>query len=344
MEKILLIQKDAIDKINKVNDLNELDNIRIEYLSKKGHISLLMKDMHKIDNKDKPKYGQLVNECKQQVTKVLEDKLLSLKHIDQLNKFSNEKIDITLDKYTPIGSNIHPLSIITQQIEDFFIGLGYQIKIGPEVESDIYNFKKANIPDDHPARDMQDTLYIDDDLLLRTHTTAIQTRVLQQQANNLPIRVICPGKVYRNDDDDATHSHQFMQIEGLVVDEDITLTTLKNTLLELSRHLFGEDRIIRFRPSYFQFTEPSVEVDVSCHVCNTKGCSICKGSGWIEVLGAGIVHPNVLEMANIDSKIYSGFAFGVGIERIAMLKYKIDDIRLFYLNDYRFIKQFKRVI
>ena len=234
--------------------------------------------------------------------------------------------------------------LVQQEMEDLFIGLGYTVAEGPEVEMDLYNFERANIPKDHTARDMQDTFYINAEELLRTHTTAIQTRQLEKYAkeDKLPIKVICPGKVYRRDDDDATHSHQFIQCEGLVVGENIKLSDLKGTLLFLAQKMFGESRTIRFRPSYFQFTEPSVEVDVSCHVCGGKGCPVCKGTGWIEILGAGMVHPNVLEMAGIDSKKYSGFAFGIGVERVAMLKYGITDIRNFYTNDVRFLKTFNR--
>ena len=234
--------------------------------------------------------------------------------------------------------------LVQQEIEDLFVGLGYQVGEGPEVELDLYNFERANIPKDHPARDMQDTFYINAEELLRTHTTAIQTRQLEEFAkeDKLPIKVICPGKVYRRDDDDATHSHQFMQCEGLVVGEGIRLSDLKGTLLFLAQSMFGKERTIRFRPSYFQFTEPSVEVDVSCHVCGGKGCPVCKGTGWIEILGAGMVHPNVLTMAGFDPKKVNGFAFGIGIERVAMLKYGISDIRNFYTNDIRFLKTFSR--
>ncbi|MEG1301710.1 MAG: phenylalanine--tRNA ligase subunit alpha, partial [Erysipelotrichaceae bacterium] len=237
---------------------------------------------------------------------------------------------------------LHPLVVVQQELEDLFIGLGYSVAEGPEVEMDLYNFERANIPQDHPARDMQDTFYINPEILLRTHTTAIQTRQLEKFAPKLPIKVICPGKVYRRDDDDATHSHQFTQCEGLVVDEHITMADLKGTLEFIAKRMFGESRVIRFRPSYFQFTEPSVEVDVSCHICGGKGCNVCKGTGWIEILGAGMVHPNVLEMAGYDSTKCTGFAFGVGVERIAMLKYGIDDIRHFYTNDVRFLKTFTR--
>ena len=237
---------------------------------------------------------------------------------------------------------LHPLTIVQQEIEDIFVAMGYAVVEGPEVEFDVYNFEKANIPADHPARDMQDTFYVDVERLLRTQTTAIQMRVLEAQGNKLPIKVICPGKVYRRDDDDATHSHQFTQIEGLVVGEGITQADLKGTLELFARSMFGPQREIRLRQSYFPFTEPSQEIDVSCHVCGGKGCPTCKGTGWIEILGSGMVHPHVLDMAGIDSTRYSGFAFGIGVERTAMLKYGIDDIRNLYLNNLKFLKNYKR--
>ena len=229
-----------------------------------------------------------------------------------------------------------------RELEDIFIGMGYTVEEGPEVEYDLYNFERANIPQDHPARDMQDTFYINAEKLLRTHTTAIQTRQLEAANGKLPIKMICPGKVYRRDDDDATHSHQFTQMEGFVVAENITLADLKGTLEFMAKKVLGESSKVRFRPSFFPFTEPSVEVDISCHMCGGKGCNVCKGTGWIEVLGAGMVHPDVLEMAGIDSSKCSGFAFGVGVERIAMLKYGVDDIRHFYTDDVRFLKTFNR--
>ena len=257
-------------------------------------------------------------------------------------KLEQEKIDITLDGYQPKVATMHPLNLVQQEIEDLFIGLGYTVAEGPEVELDFYNFERANIPKDHPARDMQDTFYIDPNTLLRTHTTAMQMRELEKAKGQVPIKLICPGKVYRRDDDDATHSHQFMQCEGLVVGENITLADLKGTLEYMASTMFGQGRTVRFRPSYFPFTEPSVEVDVSCPFCDGKGCNVCKGSGWIEILGAGMVHPNVLRMNGFDPEKYSGFAFGVGLERVAMLKYGIDDIRNFYTNDVRFLKTFDR--
>jgi phenylalanyl-tRNA synthetase alpha chain len=241
----------------------------------------------------------------------------------------------------PVG-RLHPMTQTYRLIRDALVGMGFQLFGGPEIELDENNFTLLNLPKDHPARDMQDTFYIDPNTLLRTHTTAMQMRELEKAKGQLPIKLICPGKVYRRDDDDATHSHQFMQCEGLVVGEHITLADLKGTLEYMANAMFGEGRKVRFRPSYFPFTEPSVEVDVSCPFCNGKGCSVCKGSGWIEILGAGMVHPHVLEMNGFDSEKCSGFAFGVGLERVAMLKYGIDDIRNFYLNDLRFLKMFDR--
>lgn len=301
-----------------------------------------MKMMKDLSKEERPKFGQQVNEIKELIANAIEEKKVEIEALEMNSKLESEKIDITLDGYKPNLGNIHPLNQIVQEMEDLFIGLGYSVEEGPEVELDLYNFERANIPKDHPARDMQDTFYIDVERLLRTHTTAIQMRVLEKEAPKLPIKVICPGKVYRRDDDDATHSHQFTQVEGLVVGENIRLSDLKGTLEFVAKKMFGEKRVIRFRPSYFQFTEPSVEVDVSCHMCGGKGCPTCKGTGWIEILGAGMVHPNVLEMAGYDSTKCSGFAFGIGAERVAMLKYGVDDIRHFYTNDIRFIKTFTR--
>ena len=254
---------------------------------------------------------------------------------------ANETSDVTLPGRTNYIGVVHPLQAVTNELEALFISMGYTVEEGPEVEWDHYNFELLNLPKGHPARDMQDSFYITEESLLRTHTSPVQARVLEAAKGKGPIKIICPGKVYRRDDDDATHSHQFTQIEGLVIDTDITMADLKGTLLELARKMFGEDREIRLRPSFFPFTEPSVEVDVTCSKCSGCGCNICKGTGWIEILGAGMVHPNVLEMSGFDSKTYQGFAFGIGAERIAMLKYGIEDIRNFYTNDLRFINQFK---
>lgn len=342
MEQLNTLKEEAINKIKECKDLNALQQIRVLYLGKKGPIQEVMGMMKDLPNEQKPLFGQQVNEVKQYISKLIEDAKMKLEEEEMISMMESSKIDITLNGYQNTLGTIHPLTLVQQEIEDLFIGLGYTVEEGPEVELDLYNFERANIPQDHPARDMQDTLYIDKEYLLRTHTTAIQTRQLEAFAPKLPIKVICPGKVYRRDDDDVTHSHQFNQIEALVVGENITMSDLKGTLEFLAKRMFGESRVIRFRPSYFQFTEPSVEVDVSCHICGGKGCNTCKGTGWIEILGAGMVHPNVLTMAGYDASKCSGFAFGVGLERVAMLKYGVDDIRHFYTNDVRFLKSFTR--
>lgn len=341
--KIQKMKEDALKEIEMIQDLDGIEKARIAYLSKKGSVSQLMEEMRTIPKEEKAAYGKEVNILKATITETLEARKEALKKIADAKKLESEKIDITLDAYTPKLGTVHPLTLVQQAIEDCFVGLGYKIAEGPEVELDYYNFERANIPAGHPARDMQDSLYIDENTLLRTHTTAIQMRVLEKEAHNLPIKLICPGKVYRRDNDDATHSHQFMQAEGLVVAEGITLGDLKGTLQFMIDSLFGEGHAIRFRPSYFPFTEPSVEVDMSCHMCHGKGCPVCKGTGWIEILGSGMVHPNVLKMAGIDPDRYTGFAFGIGLERVAMLKYGIDDIRDLYTNDVRFLKAFKRL-
>jgi len=336
------IKQEALKAISECTDEKLLEELRIEYLSKKGKIQSLMQEMKELSAEEKPKFGQLVNDLKNAVTETLENKKDELGSALLNAKLQAEKVDITLDAYTPRYGNMHPLTLIEKELMDVFIGMGYNVAEGPEVEYDEYNFTRANTPEGHPARDMQDTFYVDVNRLLRSQTTAIQMRVLEKDHDKLPIKVICPGKVYRRDDDDATHSHQFMQCEGLVIGENITVADLKGTLELMIHELINKDASLRFRPSYFPFTEPSYEVDMTCHNCGGKGCSMCKGTGWIEILGSGMVHPNVLEAAGIDSKKYTGFAFGVGIERLAMLKYGVMDIRDFYTNDLRFLKGFKR--
>ena len=339
MEQVLSEARSAIESAASLDGLNA---VRIQFLGKKGSIQSLMAEMKNLPREEKPAFGQKVNDLKNEVSRRIEEKQAELAKEAEKARMAGEKIDITLPGDNLEIGTIHPLIMIQQQLEDLFLGMGYTVAEGPEVEQDHYNFELANIPKDHPARDMQDTFYIDPNTLLRTHTTAMQMRELEKANGKLPIKLICPGKVYRRDDDDATHSHQFMQCEGLVVGEHITLADLKGTLEHMANTMFGNGRQIRFRPSYFPFTEPSVEVDVSCPFCNGKGCSVCKGSGWIEILGAGMVHPHVLEMNGFDSEKCTGFAFGIGLERIAMLKYGIDDIRNFYINDVRFLKNFDR--
>ena len=336
------MKDEAIKAISAATDDKSLEDLRIEYLSKKGKIQSLMQEMKNLSNEEKPKFGALVNELKTSVSKAMDSKKDEISKALLDAKLKSEKIDITLDAFEPKIGTLHPLTLVEQELQDIFIGMGYNVAEGPEVELDEYNFTRANTPEGHPARDMQDTFYINPNTLLRSQTTAIQMRVLDKEHDKLPIKVICPGKVYRRDDDDATHSHQFMQCEGLVIGENITVADLKGTLELMIHELFKNDAKIRFRPSYFPFTEPSFEVDMTCHKCGGKGCSMCKDTGWIEILGSGMVHPNVLEAAGIDSKKYTGFAFGVGIERVAMLKYGIMDIRDLYTNDLRFLKGFKR--
>lgn len=335
------LKNEALQAVEKA-DSKTLEELRIEYLSKKGKIQGLMAQMRDLSAEEKPKFGQQVNDLKNALSKAMDEKKAMLEQEALNSQLANEKLDITLDAFTPRQGTLHPLTLVQQEIEDVFIGMGYNVAEGPELESDLYNFTKANTPEGHPARDMQDTFYVDPSHLLRSQTTAIQMRVLEAEANDLPIKVICPGKVYRRDDDDATHSHQFTQCEGLVIGENITVADLKGTLELMVREMFSKDAKIRFRPSYFPFTEPSFEVDMTCHIRHGKGCPTCKGTGWIEILGSGMVHPNVLEMAGIDSKKYTGFAFGVGLERVAMLKYGITDIRDLYTNDIRFLDGFKR--
>lgn len=339
MENVL---NEGLLAIEACQTLADLQNVRNEYLSKKGLVTQLMGKMKDLPAEDKPAYGAQVNQIKQSLEAAFKLKEEALQEAAFDMQLQKGKIDLSLPSAMPLVGTLHPLTIVQTEIEQFFMGMGYLVKEGPEVELDYYNFERANIPQDHPARDMQDTFYINAEWLLRTHTTAIQTRTLEAYKGEIPVKVICPGKVFRKDDDDATHSHQFVQIEGLVVGDKISLADLKGTLELLARHLFGESRVIRFRPSYFQFTEPSVEVDVSCHICNGKGCPTCKQSGWIEILGAGMVHPNVLRMAGFDPEKVSGFAFGLGVERVALLKYGIDDIRHLYTNDLRFLNNFRR--
>lgn len=334
---------DFQQEIEETNGLEKLEELRIKYLSKKGIVSSLMSKMKDLSNEERPKFGQDMNLVRQTITNAFSEKQVQFEKEVLMKKLVDEEIDVTLDKTVKLEEMgvKHILSKVTEQIEDICIGLGFEVAEGPEIENDKYNFEKLNIPADHPARDMQDTFYITNKTLLRTHTSPVQIRTMLNSEKNAPLKIICPGKVYRRDDDDATHSHQFMQLEGLYIDKKVSLGDLKGTLEHLIQELFGKEREVRFRSSFFPFTEPSVEVDVSCASCKTSGCSICKGSGWIEVLGAGIVHPNVLKECGYDPKKVQGYAFGIGIERIAMLKYNIDDIRNFYNNDLRFLKQFK---
>ena len=336
------ISNRALESIENSKSLEELEAIRIAFLSKKGEVSLAMSKMKDLPNEEKPLFGKLVNEAKQEIDQALSNKVKHLMALKQEKDMLEDKIDVSLPGVNLMNGTQNPLIMMQREMEDLFREMGYKVVEGDELALDLYNFEKANIPKDHPAREMQDTFYIDEHHLLRTHTTAIQTKTLEEYAPQVPIKVICPGKVYRRDDDDATHSHQFVQMEGLVVAHGITLSDLKGTLSLFAKRMFGETRKIRFRPSYFQFTEPSVEIDVSCHICDGKGCNVCKQTGWIEILGGGMVHPAVLKEAGYEDESLTGFAFGIGVERITMLKYGIEDIRSFYSNDKRFIEQYKR--
>lgn len=340
-DQLKQLEQEALSKIEAAANLKELNEVRVAYLGKKGPITDLLKGMGKLSAEERPKMGALVNTVRENVTAKLEEKTALLEQAAIAEQLAKESIDVTLPGRPVNTGNRHPLTRITEEIEDLFIGMGYEIAEGPEVEKDYYNFEALNLPKGHPARDMQDSFYISGEILLRTHTSPVQARTMEKKQGE-PIRIICPGKVFRRDNDDATHSHQFMQIEGLVIGENIHMSDLKGTLDALAKKMFGAEREIRLRPSFFPFTEPSVEVDVSCHKCSGKGCNVCKHTGWIEILGAGMVHPRVLEMAGYDPKKVSGFAFGIGVERIAMLKYGVDDIRHFYTNDVRFLSQFER--
>jgi phenylalanyl-tRNA synthetase alpha chain len=340
--KLIVIKEEALLKVEACSNLKELNDVRVLYLGKKGPIQEAMKAMKDMEPEARKTFGQVSNQVKQDITDSIEEKKVFLEEQAILDKINEESIDITLPSYHLDNGSLHPLTLVVNEMEELFLGMGYSIAEGPEVEEDHYNFELMNLPKQHPARDMQDTFYIDENMLLRTHTSPVQARVMLESKGEGPIKVICPGKTYRRDDDDATHSHQFMQCEGLVIDKHITMADLKGTLEVFIKKMFGEKREIRLRPSYFPFTEPSVEVDISCHNCHGKGCPMCKHTGWIEILGAGMVNPKVLEMCGFDPQVYQGFAFGIGIERVAMLRYGIDNIRDFYTSDLRFLNQFVR--
>lgn len=320
---------------------NDLVQVKAKYLGKTGIVSELTKNMRDLSNEERALVGKFATEIRNKVNELLESKDKEIKEAILNKRLEEEAIDITLPSRKIKTGSMHPFTKIVTEIEDLFVSMGYDVLDGPELETDEYCFQRLNIPLGHPVRDTQDSFYVDVDYLLRTQTSSVQARTMEANVEKGPIRMICPGKTYRRDDD-ATHSHQFGQFEGLVIDEHITLADLKGTLLVMARKLLGEKTNVRFRPSYFPFTEPSVEVDVSCFKCGGKGCSLCKQTGWIELLGAGMVHPNVLRSNGYDPEKYSGFAFGTGIDRLAMMKYNIPDIRYMYTNDYRFLKQFNR--
>ncbi len=336
-EKLNSIEHEALQLINTANDLDVLNQLRVRFLGKKGEITSVLKGMGQLSPEERPVVGAMANELKNRIETVLEDRKVTLEREAKLQRLQKEEIDLTLPGEPVIYGKAHPLTAVFAELKRIFLGMGFDVAEGPEIETDYYNFEALNIPRWHPARDMQDTFFITDEVLLRTHTSPIQVRTMQK--GELPIRIIAFGRVYRVDMD-ATHIPNFRQIEALVIDKGITFANLKETINVMVKGIFGENRKTRLRPSYFPFTEPSAEVDVSCFVCDGVGCRLCKGSGWLEIGGAGMVHPRVLEMSGIDSEEYSGFAFGMGIERIAMLKTGINDIRLIYENDLRFLNQF----
>ena len=338
-EQLRKIQVEAAASLEAVSDKAGLDALRLKLLGKKGDLTMLLRSMGQLPADMRPKAGQMINEVREKLTAQLDALDSKIKKLEQEKKLAREAIDVTEPrKHTPLGS-MHPVSLVQDQLIDVFTGMGFDVVEGPEVEYDHYNFELLNLPKNHPARDAQDTFYIEDNIVLRTHTSPVQARTMLTRKP--PIRIVCPGRVYRADEVDATHSPVFHQMEGLVIDEDVTMADLKGTLDAFAKALYGDDVTTRFRPSFFPFTEPSAEVDLTCVNCHGKGCRVCKGTGWIEVLGAGMVNPKVLDMCGIDSKKYRGFAFGVGLERIVMLRYGITDMRALYEGDVRFLSQFR---
>ena len=339
IEEILAAAQNAIDS---AADLKELDNVRVKFLGKKGELTSLLRGMNQVSAEDRPKIGKIVNEARAEIEKLIAEKNTALKSKALENKLASEKIDVTLPGRKVHCGRLHPLTLTLNRIKEIFIQMGYSVEEGPEVETDYFNFEALNLPKDHPARDMQDSFYITEEILLRTQTSPVQARVMQKNSNNAPIRMIAPGRVYRRDDFDASHSPAFNQCEGLVIDKGIAFSDLIGTLDFFCKQMFDEKTNIRLRPSFFPFTSCSAEVDINCQICHGKdeNCKVCHGAGWLEILGAGEVHPDVLKMSGYSPDVVSGFAFGMGVERIAMIKYGIDDLRLFFENDLRFLNQF----
>ena len=340
--QIKQIEEIAEKELLNCNNSKELDELRIKYLGKKGELTHVLRGMKDLSKEERPIIGEIVNKLRDKLNNIIEEKEHQFEEQELLNKIESEKIDITLPSSKIKKGSKHPLNRIIEEIEDLFVSMGYDVVDGPELETDEFCFERLNLPKGHPARDMQDSFYITNEVLLRTQTSAVQARTMVENQEKTPIRIICPGKTYRREDD-ATHSHQFNQVEGLVIDKNINLAHLKGTLEVFVRKMLGEKSKLRFRPSYFPFTEPSYEVDVSCFKCGGTGCNLCKQTGWIEILGAGIVHPNVLKMNGYDPEKYSGFAFGTGLDRLAMFKYGITDMRYLYKNDIRFLNQFDKM-
>ena len=336
--KLLSIQENALKVIQEVTDLDKLKDIRVLYLGKKGELTAVLRSMKDLSAEERPIIGQIANEVREKIENTIEEKKKILSEKTREIKLQQEVIDVTLPAKKLSLGHRHPMNVVLEDIKRIFIGMGYEIVEGPEIEKDYYNFEALNIPANHPAKDEQDTFYINKEFLLRTQTSPVQVRTMEQKKP--PIRILAPGRVFRSDEVDATHSPVFHQIEGLVIDKNVTMADLKGALAIFAKELYGERAKVKFRPHHFPFTEPSAEMDVSCVMCEGKGCRVCKGTGWIEILGCGMVHPRVLSMSGIDPNEYSGFAFGMGLERIAMLRYEIDDLRLLYENDVRFLKQF----
>ncbi len=336
--KIKEVKKEIVSKSNLAKNLKDIEKLRVEYLGRKGTVTLLLRKLGMLSPEERPKIGQLLNQTKREIEELLKTKEVEIEKLEKEKRLQGEGIDVTLPGRKLDKGTTHPINLILKEIEEIFLSLGFKMEEGPEIELDYYNFEALNIPKDHPARDDQDSFYINREILLRTHTSPVEIRVMEKQQP--PVRMITIGKCYRRDAADSTHSPMFHQIEGLAVDKDITFGDLKGVLTVFVHRMFGEDRKVRFRPGYFPFTEPSAEVDVSCLLCHGRGCRACGYSGWLEIMGAGITDPAVFKMVGYDPEKYSGFAFGMGAERIAMLKYGINDIRLFFENDLRFLKQF----
>lgn len=339
IEKLLEMKRAAEESLKSINDMESLNELKVKTLGRKGEITSILRGLKDLAGEEKVEAGKTANEVKNRLEELIELKSSEIKARELEHKLQAEKIDITLPGLPLQSGGLHPISRVIQEIENIFIGMGFSVAEGPEIETDYYNFEALNVPKNHPARDMQDTFYINEEILLRTHTSPVQVRTMEKMAPQLPVKIIVPGRVYRKDDD-ATHSPMFHQIEGLVLDETITFGDLKGTLMLFAKQVFGEDVNVRYRPSFFPFTEPSAEMDISCVICKGEGCRVCSQTGWLEILGAGMVDPRVLKYGGYDPEKVTGFAFGMGIERIAMLKYGINDLRLFFDNDKRFLTQF----
>ncbi|MBQ9860406.1 MAG: phenylalanine--tRNA ligase subunit alpha [Clostridia bacterium] len=339
-EQLEALRSEALAELQGLNDPKQLEDFRVRYMGKKGSVTALLRGMGALSAEERPVMGQLVNQLRQELEEAVTAKADAIQAQLQTARLAAERVDVTMPGKKEKNGGLHPLNVVLDDLIDIFQSMGFDIVDGPEVETDYYNFQALNVPEDHPARDMQDTFYLADKLLLRTQTSAAQARTMEERKP--PIRIICPGRVYRADEVDATHSPVFHQIEGLVIDKGVTMCDLKGVLQQFAQEIYGEDTQVRFRPSFFPFTEPSVEVDVSCSECGGKGCRVCKGAGWIEILGAGMVHPNVLRAGGIDPEVYTGFAFGIGLDRLTTTRYKISDIRLLFENDVRFLEQFDK--